>query len=87
MSVPDFNFIYALVPPTVSGWFLSNFQGVLSSPSFKNIVSFFYIADLGSVGGHDLVMLSPWENFQIAPIPKILEISSLFNHFCASIAK
>ena len=50
-----------------------------------NISFVFYISDLSSVEGHDLVMLSLWENFQMAPIPKILEMPASFYDFGASI--
>ena len=83
MSGPNFNFPYAPVPPTVSDRFLSNFQGVLSSQSCTTYRPVFYIPDLRSAGGRDLVMLSLRENFQIAPISKISDISASFNHFCA----
>ena len=33
ISDPNSSFLYALIPPTVSDRFISNFQGVLSSPS------------------------------------------------------
>ena len=60
MSGPNFSFPCAHVPPTVSDRFLSNFQGVLSSPRCTTYHLFiFYIADLRSVGGHDLVMPMP----------------------------
>ena len=49
-----------------------------------NISPVFGIGDLRSAGGHDFVMLSLWENIQIAPILKIPEISDLY-HFGASI--
>ena len=87
LSGPNFNLVYAPVPPTVSDRFLSNAQGVLSSPSCTTYRPFFYIADLRSAGGHDLVSprpLSLLEKFKIAPIPKILEISASFFHFRAS---
>ena len=38
-----------------------------------------YIADLSSAVGHDFMTLSQWENIQIAPIPKMLEILFCFN--------
>ena len=32
-------------------------------------------------------MLSLWENIQIALIPKVLEVCTSFNHFCASMSQ
>ena len=78
MSGPNFNFLFAPVPPTASDRFLSNFQGVLGSPSCTTYCHFF-ISDLRSAGGHDLVNLSLLDFVsQIAPNPKILEISAYF---------
>ena len=85
MPGPNFNFLYAPVLPTVSDRFLSNSQGVLSLPSCATYRPFLYIADLRSAGGHDLVMLSLLENFEIAPTPKTLDIFASFLHFCASL--
>ena len=56
-------------------------SGCVKLSELFNISFVFYIADLKSAGGHDLVMLSLWESIQIAPIPKILEISASFKHF------
>ena len=42
MSGPNFNFLYSPVPPTVSDRFLSNFHGVLSSPSCTTYRPFLY---------------------------------------------
>ena len=83
MSGPNFNYLYATVPATVSDRFLSNFQRELSSPSCTyNISSVFYIAELRSMGGHDFVMLSRWGNIEIAPIPKILDICFILSLLC-----
>ena len=83
ISGPNFNLLYASVQLTVSDRILSNFQGVLSAPSCTTYRPFFYIADLRSSGGHDLVMQNLRENVQIAPIPKILDVSASFHHFSA----
>ena len=86
MSGPNFNYLYAPVPLTVSDRFLSNFQDVLSSPSCTTYRSvFLYVADLRSSEGYDFVMLSLRENIRITMIAKILEIYASFNHLCASI--
>ena len=51
-----------------------------------NIPSVLYIADLRSPGDHDFVMLSLWENIQIASLPKKkLEIFASLHGFCVSI--
>ena len=52
----------------------------------KHIFRFFYIADL-ELACHDYVMLSLWENIIIVPIPKTLEISASFYHFCTSLSQ
>ena len=85
MSGTNLNYRYAPFPPTVSDRFRSIFQDVLSSPICTRRLFFFYTADMRSSGGHDFVMLSLWENIQITSIPKILEISDSFHHFCSSI--
>ena len=50
--------------------FFQTFSVCLFRRDIQDIVRFFYIADLGSAGGHNLVMLNIWENIQMAPIPK-----------------
>ena len=71
---PNFNFLYAPVQLTVFDRFPLNFQDVLSSSSCITYSSLFNVTDLRSVRGHDVVMLSLWENIQITPIRKILDI-------------
>ena len=41
-----FQFFYATFPPTVSHWFLSNFEAVLSSPSCKFTVFLYYLHEV-----------------------------------------
>ena len=56
--------------------FFQTFRVCLVHRVVQHVSMFFVIDDMRSAGGHDLVMLSLWENFQIAPIPKILDISA-----------
>ena len=58
----------------VLGRFKSNFQDMFSSPSFITDVSGFYIIDLRSNMGHDLVILNLWDNFEVLSVLKILQI-------------
>ena len=44
MSGPNFNYLYAPVPPTVSDHFLSNFQDMLSLPSCTTYRPFFFVS-------------------------------------------
>ena len=85
MSGLNFNYLYAPVPLTVSDRFRSNFQDVLVHQVVQHIARFLCVTDLRSSGGHDFVMLSLWENIQIAPTPKVLDTSVSFHHFCASL--
>ena len=63
-SGPNLNFLHAPVYPTqFLADFFQTFRVYFVHP-FYNISSIFYIADLRSAGGHDLVILSLWENFK-----------------------
>ena len=84
MSGPNLNFLFASVHPQFMTDLFQTFRVCLVQRVVQHI-SVFYIADLRLAGGYDLVMLSLWDNIQIAPLPKIIDISALFHHFCASI--
>ena len=45
----------------------------------------FYSFDLRSNIGHDLVMLSLWENFEIVPVLKIFQMSASLYYLCVTI--
>ena len=78
--------IYLYTRPTLSfGPIPVNFSGCASLTELYSKSFVFYVADLRSSEGHDFVMLILWENIQITPIPKILEISASFRHLCASL--
>ena len=46
----------------------------------------FYTFDLRSNIGHDLVMLTLWENFEIVPVIKMLQISASYYYVCVTIS-
>ena len=89
MSCPNLNYLYAVVPPTVSDLFLSNFQDVLSLPSCTTYRPFFLYCWPEVSGRSWLRNAQPMGIFflQIAPISKIMEISASFHRCCASIPR